>query len=146
MEGARNSRKPQLSQTKAEDLRRRFLETDCGPSLEVRPLERGAKICKFSRRIKSWLATASASYRIEKKPEIPKLGENRPKIENSYFLPIFTNFPIFLPIFLLFRDFGVFLFCSWPTRSQVLADVLYFFFCSARGFVYGSGNTPRFCY
>ena len=53
------------------------------------------------------VATASASYRIEK----PRNPENWRKIGQKKKI-------LFLPIFLQFSVFWVFLFCSWPTRSQ----------------------------
>ena len=74
-------------------------------------------------KVQNRVAIASASYRIEKpqtpenrkrnRQKIGKIGEklekNGQKIGNSYF------FACFSPIF---PEFGVFLFCSWPTRSQ----------------------------
>ena len=66
------------------------------------------------------LAIALASYRIEK----PRNPETATQIGRKYFLSIFC---LFFPYFSLiccayscsyFLDFGVFLFCSWPTRLQ----------------------------
>ena len=63
----------------------------------------------------SRVATASASYRIEK-PRTPKNWKNRPqKIQICQF---FSNLPSFCQCFSYFREVGVFLFCSWPTRSK----------------------------
>ena len=62
------------------------------------------------------VATASASYRIEKPRRSRKWEKNiGKKLEIPSFCLIFLFFANFSPIF---RSSGVFLFCSWPTRSQ----------------------------
>ena len=62
------------------------------------------------------IATALASYRVEKPRNPENRRKNRQKMGILYFSPIF---PLFFAYFSsYFLELGVFLFCSWPTQSQ----------------------------
>ena len=70
-------------------------------------------------RLETGFATALARYR-EGKPQTPenwrKIGK---KTMFCLFLPYFPLFFLFFAYFFsYFLEFGVFLFCSWPTQSQ----------------------------